>query len=1023
MKKAYGLRLWSCSFVLSHLLFAQSVLALPSNGQILCGNATFQNTEKTLTITADKNTVIQWDSFDIQVDETVEILLTDPSDQVQLLIRNEKATEISGHLLANGHVSLINPKGIAIGSVGDVECVALTAIALDAKFTDSANGIELSYENRGVGLLANCGSIKTQEQLMLIGQKIENQGKLFSSNSKVSLLSASSVSLFAATTPGFVLDGVGTIVNKGVIQGRQICLASHSNSLLDLTIVNEGELISAKGDQNIPSILVHAQDSTFFNKSQIHSKGGNIVLLGGKIILDDEAIVDASGELNGGNIFVGGGRQGSDPSIPNAEIVAVHRRAQIIADAKLSGKGGDIVVWADKANTFLGSISSTGSMGGNAEVSCNESLYFDGKCCLHSCDGAQGTLLIDPATITIQASGPNIDGLGLGHDITTANELALATTFPGVNSIITSGAVDALLTGGVTMTLSAVNSITVNSPVSASGVVTGFVLNAPIVNLNQPITLSFGGTLSGTAPVVNVGPSGSIQNGIDAVAVGGTVNVATATYIEEILITKNLTLNGSGIGNTVIVCPTTPTPLANSFVYLINGATYHPFVMAQGPTNVIIQNLTVDGNSQASNFLSFRFLGIGFHNAGGTIQNVHVTNVEDSFPGGPTQHGEAIFVAVDNGMPFTITVQNNTVDRFQKSGINIRGAPLTANILNNIVTGETPPSNATASGILSRDGAQSLIQGNTVTNILSATPGVDSVAIFLLGTGDPTTVTQNTVNNNNVGIFSQNSLGNLTISSNIVNNNTNTGIVVIDTAGTTTLTANTMTDNVSTNMFLQSTANQPFNLANNQFIGSSIGLLIQGNIATGPVVTMNHDAFIGTIDFYIEEIDAPNDIWPSTQTVSFDGLISGFNMTFAQFQVIQTKIIGSNASPTLGLILQFLPPTFVNPPASFSGRVKKNEFLNKDEYLLTSSWLPSTSSGIIFYRIFNHGKLIAQISATSPLEFNHCFHHKPFITITAVNSNNMESPPLPLNQSFDGPSVFGGVPFFLPIFSLNPSPD
>lgn len=572
------------------------------------------------------------------------------------------------------------------------------------------------------------------------------------------------------------------------------------------------------------------------------------------------------------------------------------------------------------------------------------------------------------------------------------------------------------------MTLSAVTSITVNCPITASGVVTGLVLNAPLVDLNQPISLPLGGTLSGTATVVNVGSSGTIQNGIDAVAVGGTVNVATATYVEEILITKNLTLNGNGIGNTVIVCPTTPTPLANSFIYLGNGATYHPFVMAQGPTNVVIQNLTVDGNSQFTNFLSFRFLGIGFHNAGGTIQNVHVTNVEDSFPGGPTQHGEAIFISADNGMSYVITVQNNTIDRFQKTGINIRGATLTANVLNNTVTGETPPSNATANGIQSRDGAQSLIQGNTVTNLLAPTSSAESVGIFTLGTGSPTTITQNIVDGNNLGIFCQNSLGNLSISNNTVNDNTDTGIVVIDTAGTTTLSSNTMTNNVSTNMFLQSTANQPFNLSNNQFIGSLIGLMLQGSGATGPVVTMSHDAFVGSQSFYIVESMAPNDIWPSTQTVSFDGLISGFNMTFAQFQVIQGKLIGQQSSPTLGLILVFLTPTVVNPPAAFFGRVKKNEFLNRNEYELTSSWIASTSPNIVFYRIYNHNKLIAQIPSTNPLEYHKAFSHKPVIAITAVNSNNVESQALSLNQAFPGPNIVQGL-LLLPLITFNTQPD
>ncbi len=137
-------------------------------------------------------------------------------------------------------------------------------------------------------------------------------------------------------------------------------------------------------------------------------------------------------------------------------------------------------------------------------------------------------------------------------------------------------------------------------------------------------------------------PPASIQTAINSAAAGDTVQLSSGTYIEEISITKNLTLKGNGIGQSIIQCPTTPNPLTNTFTFTPTGAVYHPFVLVEGAPSVNILDLTVDGNSQATNFLSFRFLGIGYHNAGGVIQNVNATNVEDSFPGGPTQHGAAI---------------------------------------------------------------------------------------------------------------------------------------------------------------------------------------------------------------------------------------------------------------------------------------------------------------------------------------------------------------------------------------------
>ena len=80
---------------------------------------------------------------------------------------------------------------------------------------------------------------------------------------------------------------------------------------------------------------------------------------------------------------------------------------------------------------------------------------------------------------------------------------------------------------------------------------------------------------------------------------------------------------------------------------------------------------------------------------------------------------------------------------------------------------------------------------------------------------------------------------------------------------------------------------------------------------------MNSDSFTGTVGYYIQEVTAPNDIWPSTASVSFDGLVSG-HMTMAEFNHVLTKIFDKHNDPALGLVLDFITPispmlTNVNP--------------------------------------------------------------------------------------------------------------
>ena len=406
-------------------------------------------------------------------------------------------------------------------------------------------------------------------------------------------------------------------------------------------------------------------------------------------------------------------------------------------------------------------------------------------------------------------------------------------------------------------------------------------------------------------------PPASIQTVINSALPGDTVQLSNGTYVEEIFINKNLTLNGNGIGLSIIQCPTTPNPLTNSFVFTTTGATYHPFVLVDGAANVVIQNLTVDGNSQASNFLSYRFEGIGYHNSGGTIQNVRSTNVQDQSPGGGTQHGFGIAGAVDDSNPHTINVLNCTVDNFQKAGIDMRGSTLTAVISSNTVTGETPFSTANANGIVVQFGAVATISSNTVTNLRSTVSGNDAVGILLSGAGAGSSITNNTSNSSDIGIYSANTAGDITISNNIVNNNTDQGIYVQDSAGVSTIQNNILTNNVNYNMYLYDTAtNGSFLLGGNQFIGSQNGLGVQGNTTTGPVVTMDADSFTTPAVYYIREIAAPNDIWPSTASVSFDGLVSG-HITLAQYNLIRTQILDQRspvANPALGLVLDYIVP-------------------------------------------------------------------------------------------------------------------
>ncbi|HLV81648.1 MAG TPA: hypothetical protein VKT32_15275, partial [Chthonomonadaceae bacterium] len=123
-----------------------------------------------------------------------------------------------------------------------------------------------------------------------------------------------------------------------------------------------------------------------------------------------------------------------------------------------------------------------------------------------------------------------------------------------------------------------------------------------------------------------------------------------------------------------------------------------------------VESLTVDGAGNGNG--NYRFVGIGYNSAGGTIQNVTVQNIEDT-PFDGLQDGVAIYADTESGSS-TLTVQNCTLQSYQKNGTVFAGAGLTVNMTGCTVTG-AGPTNVIAQNGIEVYGAAGTISGNTFT--------------------------------------------------------------------------------------------------------------------------------------------------------------------------------------------------------------------------------------------------------------------------------------------------------------------
>ncbi len=331
-----------------------------------------------------------------------------------------------------------------------------------------------------------------------------------------------------------------------------------------------------------------------------------------------------------------------------------------------------------------------------------------------------------------------------------------------------------------------------------------------------------------------------VQEAIDFAVDGETVYIS-GTFTEQISITKNLTLEG--VGTAVIQAPDT---LATLFT---TGAANKPIVFVNN-AEVVINNLTVNGLGKGNS--NYRFMGIAYYNAGGSILNSTVQGIRNT-PANGSQHGNAIYIYNTDGVSRTVVVRGNEVSDFQKNGITANGNNLTAEIVDNTVTGYGEIDFTAQNGIQIGWGAVGHVSNNRVTGfdftkaghpdnnasagILLYQPGAGTVVEnnvvsrsdqgIYLGMGSDARISGNNVYGNGTGI-SLYQASNTQISGNNIHNNT-AGSTLYQATGT-TITNNRFTGNGTGAWTYLSSGTQ---IHNNSFRGNDFGLV---NYDAGEVV-------------------------------------------------------------------------------------------------------------------------------------------------------------------------------------------
>lgn len=261
------------SLIVSALLVGTTLLhASPSNGTVMSGSATItQNGTITNINQSTQKASINWSTFSIGVNETVNFNQPNVSSiTLNRVVGNEKSV-IDGALNANGQVWILNSNGVLFNKNASINTSGLLATTKSLNDADFQAG-NYTFTGDSKASVINLGTIDitNNSYAALLANTVSNEGTIKAIKGTIALVGADAFninlngnSLVNLTVTKGVLDAL--VENKGALiaNGGEIYLTTNAvNDLLKGVVNNTGIIEAQTLDDVTGKIELYAHGGT-----------------------------------------------------------------------------------------------------------------------------------------------------------------------------------------------------------------------------------------------------------------------------------------------------------------------------------------------------------------------------------------------------------------------------------------------------------------------------------------------------------------------------------------------------------------------------------------------------------------------------------------------------------------------------------------------------------------------------------------------------------------------------------------